>query len=156
MANIVIDLRGGDEIPAKKNLEVYKDVSAVGKKMASLPETGKSGYFVDKLVNVKAVQNSIHQIFTWIPGERVLNPEFGCRLHELLYEGIVDHNIEAIMAEIRHCFTAWEPRAELQNIVNVRDINDTENNTVKLDVYYTIKGLDDEQYRYSYVYGGGN
>ena len=54
------------------------------------------------------------------------------------------------MAEIRHCFTAWEPRAELQNVVNVKDIEDVENNTVRLDVYYKIKGLDDEQYVYSY------
>ena len=56
------------------------------------------------------------------------------------------------MAEIRHCFTAWEPRAVLQRVENAGTVDDTENNTVRLDVYYTIKGLDGEQYKYSYVW----
>jgi len=46
-------------------------------------------YRLGKLVNVKAVTNSIHNIFTWTPGERILNPEFGSRLKKYLYEGII-------------------------------------------------------------------
>ena len=111
MANVIFSV-GTPSRAGEKNLEVYRDVSMDGKPMV-LPETDEPGYFVNKLVNAKAVQNSIKQIFSWIPGERVLNPEFGCNLRRMLYEGLVDHNVEAIMAEIRHCFTKWEPRAEL-------------------------------------------
>ena len=109
-------------------------------------------YRVSKLINVKAVQNSLQQIFSWIPGERVINPEFGSTLQKYLYEGITEQNIEAIMAEIRHCVSIWEPRVTIDRVVNVQTVDDTENNTVQLDVYYHIKGLDDEQYKYSYVY----
>lgn len=111
-----------------------------------------SKYRVDKLVNVPAVQNSLHQIFTWIPGERVINPEFGSRLQTYLYEGITEQNTEAIVAEIKHCVSKWEPRVVVDKVVNVSDINDTEHNTVRIDVVYHIIGLDDEQFRYSYVY----
>lgn len=111
-----------------------------------------SKYRVDKLVNVKAVQNSLHQIFTWIPGERVINPEFGSRLQKYLYEGITEQNTEAIVSEIKHCISKWEPRVIVDKVVNVSDVNDTENNTVRIDVVYRIVGLDDEQFRYSYVY----
>jgi phage baseplate assembly protein W len=45
----------------------------------------------------------LHNIFTWRPGERVLNPEFGSRLYQLLYEGIIPETEEQIVAEIRHC-----------------------------------------------------
>ena len=48
-----------------------------------------SGYKIAKNINVKAVQQAIHNIFSWLPGERVLNPEFGTKLKQYLYEGIV-------------------------------------------------------------------
>lgn len=107
---------------------------------------------MSKLVNVRAVQNSLHQIFTWIPGERIINPEFGSNLRRYLYEGITDQNIEAIVAEIRHCVSKWEPRVVVDKVVNVQSMDDTENNTVRLDVVYHIIGLDDEQFRYTYTY----
>lgn len=66
---------------------------------------------IAKSVNVKAVRNSIHNIFTWIPGERILLPEFGSRLYLMLYEGITPLTEERIIAEIRSCMTEWEPRA---------------------------------------------
>lgn len=86
----------------------------------------------------------------------MLNPDFGSRLRLLLYEGMVDHNVEAIMAEIQRCFTEWEPRAVLKNVVHVKSLDDAEHNTIRLDVYYTIKGLDQEQYVYSYTYAAGS
>ena len=109
-------------------------------------------YSVGKLVNVKAVQNSLHQIFTWIPGERIINPEFGSNIRKYLYEGITDQNIEAITSEIHHCVSEWEPRVVIDRVVNVQRVEDTENNTVRLDIYYHIKGLDNEQFMYSYNY----
>ena len=65
---------------------------------------------LQKLVNVNAIKNSIHNIFSWTPGERILNPEFGSNLRKLLYEGITDFNQEQIIAEIRHSVSQWEPR----------------------------------------------
>lgn len=101
-------------------------------------------YNVGKLINVKAVQNSLHQIFTWIPGERIINPEFGSNIRKYLYEGITQQNVEMITAEIHHCVSEWEPRVIIDRVVNVQNTEDTENNTVRLDIYYHIKGLDDE------------
>ena len=63
-----------------------------------------------KSVNVRAVQNSLDNIFSWIPGERIINPEFGTKLHEYLYEGITQYNEEMIVAEIKSCIARWEPR----------------------------------------------
>lgn len=100
---------------------------------------------VDKLVNVNAIRNSLHQIFTWIPGERILLPEFGTNLRKILYEGITPFNVERIIAEIRHCVSEWEPRVEIQKVVNASNVDDTEDNTVHIEVLYTIPGLTQEQ-----------
>lgn len=104
---------------------------------------------VDTNINVGAVQGSLQNIFTWIPGERILNPEFGSKVRKLLYEGITDYNVEQIVSEIRHCVSEWEPRVQIQKVVNISTVDDTEDNTVHLEVIYTIPGLTDEQYNYS-------
>ena len=113
-------------------------------------------YRLGKLINVKAIQNSIYNIFTWIPGERILNPEFGSRLKKYLYEGITPLTEEQVNAEIRKCMTQWEPRANILSIINVGDVNDTEDNTIHLDVIFNIPELSEQQYRYSYFYKRGD
>lgn len=109
-------------------------------------------YKLEKNINVKAVQDSLHNIFTWIPGERILNPEFGSNLYRYLYAGITDFNAEQIMAEIRRCISELEPRVQLEQVKNISTIDDTENNTVHLEIIYSIPSLNSEQYSYTYIY----
>lgn len=105
----------------------------------------ESDWKISRTEDLNAVKNSLHQIFSWIPGERILNPEFGSNLRKLLYEGITDFNVEQIMAEIRHCVTEWEPRVQIQKVVNASGIDDTEDNTVRIEVVYTVPGLTGNQ-----------
>jgi phage baseplate assembly protein W len=107
---------------------------------------------VSVLVNVNAVRNSIRQIFTWVPGERIINPEFGSRLRLYLYEPITEENQERIVAEIKAAVMKWEPRVTVDRVVKVTDVSDVEENTVRLDIYYTIKGLNGRQFKYEYEY----
>lgn len=111
-----------------------------------------SRYKLKHDVNVQAIKNSLRNIFSWIPGERVINPEFGCSLYKYLYEGITDFNVEAIMTEIRGLVTQWEPRVTIDKVVNVATVDDTENNTVHLEIIYRIPSLSDEQYNYGLYY----
>lgn len=85
-----------------------------------------------------------------MPGERILNPEFGSKLRMFLYEQITDENHENIMAEIRKCITKWEPRVSITDIRKVTTVDDRENNTVHIEIDYRIKGFDDQTYTYSY------
>ena len=65
----------------------------------------KSRYKIAKINDVAATKNSLHNIFTWTPGQRILNPNFGSRLESLLYEGITEQNKDAIVAEIKSVAT---------------------------------------------------
>ena len=144
MGNKVINL-GNQTRTSQENLEVYRDVSMISDKI-------NGQYKISKDVNVKAVFNSLHNIFTWIPGENILVPDFGSRLRKMLYEQITEQNVEQIMAEIRGVVLKYEPRVNIIKVVNVSDINDTENNTVRLDIIFTIPSLSNKQYNYSYTY----
>lgn len=90
----------------------------------------RQSFRVTKDINVKAVFNSLRNIFTWIPGERILNPEFGSKLRLYLYEGITENNKEQIVAEIRGVCLKWEPRVNIVSVKPIRDARLDEDNTV--------------------------
>ena len=118
--------------------------------MYNAEQRKKSHYKLEKNVNLIAIKQSIHNIFTWQPGERIINPEFGSKLRSYLYEGITDYNQEQIMAEIRHCFSEWEPRAQLDKVINLTDADDRENNTVRIEIQYSVPSLNARQFSYVY------
>ena len=99
--------------------------------------------------------NSLNNIFTWIPGQRVINPEFGSKLQYYLYEGITEENIEKRISEIRFSVSKWEPRVSIVKVLNVTSVDDKEDNIVRLDIIFTIPSLSKEQYTYSYIYNRG-
>lgn len=161
MANKVIQIPN-KQVDIPINMEVYRDISLQSEKcMVKKPKKNSSGkyvleadqeFFLLNDININAIFNSIYNIFTWIQGERILNPEFGSKLHTYLYEGITEYNKEAIVAEIRGVCLKYEPRINIVDIIPVNDINDQENNTVRLDIKFEIPGLTDEQFRYSYTF----
>lgn len=68
----------------------------------------------------------------------------------LLYQGITPETEEAIVAEIQHSVSEWEPRVRISKVVNVSKVDDTEQNTIKLEIWYTVPSLSDEQFKYTY------
>ena len=146
MANRIISFGDIPEEPqGKYSLEVYNDISTSSAILREKPR-------IQKNINAIAVKDSLKNIFTWIPGERILLPEFGSRLYSLLYEGIIPETEEQIVAEIHRSVTEWEPRANIVEIRNIGDVDDTEDNTIHLEIVFTVNGLDDKQYVYSFVY----
>ena len=110
MSNKVVKI--GSTSAKKSSLEdeiIYSDISMSSPYKTYSDPTAEQRR-IGKSVNVRAVQNSLDNIFSWIPGERILNPEFGTKLHEYLYEGITQYNEEMIVAEIKSCIARWEPR----------------------------------------------
>lgn len=150
MANKVITISSNDS-NKQKNIQQYSflDVSMLSKQYS---DNEKTKLKVANLKDIEAIKNSLHNIFTWIPGERILNPEFGCNLRRLLYNGITEFNKEQIAAEVRQSVSKWEPRVKIEKIVDVGTVDDTENNTVCLDIIFSIPELNDGQlYKQSYV-----
>lgn len=170
---LATELNTNVEQPAEDNLSVFavEGQDATAEQISAIAVVYNIGYAeaysryeewikpykwrISKLVNVKAVQNSLKNIFTWIPGERILNPEFGSKLKLYLYQGIVPETSEKIIAEIRHCISELEPRINLVQVVDVSTLDDHEDNTIHLEIVYTIPDLSDEQYTYSFYYKRG-
>lgn len=127
----------GQMVDNKRNVDYNRELS------------NKAHFKLEKNINVNAIKQSIKNIFSWMPGERIINPEFGSKLRSYLYQGITAYNVEAIMAEVQRCFSVWEPRANLVSVRDISSIEDTDDNTVQIEIIYTIPSLSPEQYSYT-------
>lgn len=69
------------------------------------------------------------------PGQRVMRPEFGCRLHELVFAP--NNSQTAGLAEryVREALGRWEPRIELDRVLVTPD----EGNRARLSISVTYR-----------------
>lgn len=62
------------------------------------------------------VKEAIRIILETRQGERVMRPDFGCGIHDLVFEEINATTLTAIEATVRQALITYEPRIELLNV----------------------------------------
>jgi phage baseplate assembly protein W len=89
------------------------------------------------------IEEAIRIILGTIPGERVMRPEFGCRIHELIFapnnattRGLMAHYVEQALLR-------WEPRIAVQE-VNVSS-DPGQDGTLLVEIRYLIKDSHDRR-----------
>jgi uncharacterized protein len=82
------------------------------------------------------VEQNILIILGTAPGERQMRPEFGCKIHDLVFKP--NNRATANMAEnfVRMAISKWEPR--VGNIQVKATPDKHENNQMRIEVNYTI------------------
>ncbi len=69
----------------------------------------------------KNIQQAIWMILSTAPGERVMRPDFGCGIHELVFAVNEASTIGRLEQEVRQALTIWEPRIDVVDVnVEVR------------------------------------
>jgi hypothetical protein len=63
-----------------------------------------------------AVQQSIWMILNTAPGERLMRPEFGCGIHNLVFAPRSAETIGQIVSDVRQALIEWEPRIDVLDI----------------------------------------
>ena len=64
----------------------------------------------------KDIKEAIWIILATSQGERVMRPNFGCGIHDYVFEHINITTIKMMEDSVREALTLWEPRIELINI----------------------------------------
>jgi phage baseplate assembly protein W len=89
------------------------------------------------------IEQAIRIILETAPGERVMRPEFGCRIHELIFaprdpatEGLMIHYIQQALLQ-------WEPRIEVQEVQ--LETGAAYDAAVHITVHYRVKSTHDER-----------
>lgn len=85
--------------------------------------------------DVEAIKNSLFNLFTTIPGQKILNPIYGLNLLQFLFSGINEINARAMGRVILNGISKFEPRIKVKKIFVVPDIeNQTYEIGLRLDV----------------------
>jgi phage baseplate assembly protein W len=89
------------------------------------------------------LDRSMAVVLATAPGERVMRPEFGCKIWDLLFEPVTA-NLLGLMAQcVREALAQWEPRVEVEDVRTVPDPNDP--TLVSIHVTYRVKATNDRR-----------
>ena len=75
-----------------------------------------SGYFKQTTTTLQQAKYNILNLLKTIPGERLGQPLFGSKLHQLLFEPMNDDFTEVVEESIRSSMETWLP------YINIKDI----------------------------------
>ncbi len=89
------------------------------------------------------IQQAIYIILSTAPGERVMRPEFGCRIFEYIFAPANDATAAMVAAEVESALNRWEPRIEIQEVVVTPSPNSY--GILLIEVQYIIKATRDER-----------
>ena len=114
----------------------------IGRGWAFPPQVGQQGGVA--LTNDRnEIEQAILIILTTSPGQRVMRPEFGCRLQELVFSP--NNSLTAAQARryVEEALGMWEPRITVMR-VEVRP-HPKLDNCLEIEVQYEIKPTHDRR-----------
>jgi len=108
----------------------------------SLPFSGKA-VFNQTFQTKDAIKTNIINYFLTSRGERYLNPTFGNRLQNLLFEQLTQDKVTEIDEAVRNDLELYFPKVQP---IEINTIGNADTNTVQFSLRYKIKstGIEDE------------
>jgi len=95
----------------------------------------------------KDVQEAIQIILSTAPGERLMRPDFGCGIHELVFAPNNTRTAGLARFHVEEALTRWEPRIELQAVQVQADPSNPTLLLIKID--YQVRSTDS---RFNLIY----
>ncbi len=84
---------------------------------------------------------SIQLIIGTALGERPMRPEFGCGVHDYIFEAVDAYTVGRLEHEIREALERWEPRIEVLDVDF--DFSGTERGELLIDIGYRLRATND-------------
>ncbi|WP_217923592.1 GPW/gp25 family protein [Miltoncostaea oceani] len=90
------------------------------------------------------VREAIAVILGTAPGERPMRPEFGCGIHDYVFESVDAYLVGRLEQEVRRALDRWEPRIDVVGVdlsieADARGVNEV----VVIDVTYRLRATND-------------
>lgn len=101
---------------------------------------GNGSFFKQTFNTLDARKSNLHILFRTIPGERVMNPEFGIGIHRYLFENATPELELQLQNEIITQINKYIPDINIDNIDINLHYNDSQNrNTLSIILDFSIK-----------------
>lgn len=83
------------------------------------------------------VEQAIYIILSTAPGERPMRPEFGCRVHDYVFDDIDASTSTLIERAVHEALERWEPRIEIESLS--LDLSRRDEGMLVVDVDYRLR-----------------
>jgi phage baseplate assembly protein W len=83
------------------------------------------------------IEQAIELILGTAPGERPMRPEFGCGVHDFVFDSIDASTIGKMENAIRDALDHWEPRIVVETVEF--DLSDVDEGRLMIDIGYRIR-----------------
>jgi phage baseplate assembly protein W len=94
-----------------------------------------------------SIRQSIWLILSTAPGERVMRPDFGCGIHDLVFAPNTAGTAGQIINEVREALIRWEPRIDVLAVDAIPD--DDQPNLLRIAISYQVRTTNN---RFNLVY----
>ena len=99
----------------------------------------KDGWFASTTTTIEAVKNNIRNLLNTNTGERLMQPNLGMNLRNLLFEQIDDETMLTVQNSILDSFQLWLPFVEVRDIQIVNNDSKTDKNQIAVSIIFNIK-----------------
>jgi Bacteriophage baseplate protein W len=89
------------------------------------------------------IDQAIQLILGTAPGERPMRPEFGCGVHDFVFDSIDANTIGRMEEAIREALDRWEPRIQVQTVEF--DLSGADNGLLTIDIGYSVRATNTER-----------
>lgn len=111
------------------------------------PTFHRSSGGVEMLEQEADIASSLEILLTTVPGERVMSPDFGCNLQELVFESL-DTTLKTLMADkIETAILYYEPRIDVEEVI-LDDSRELEG-VVLIEITYRVRATNS---RFNFVF----
>jgi phage baseplate assembly protein W len=102
-------------------------------------QLGNTGYFEQSFDTLTQVKSNFINLILTRRGERVHQPEFGCCIHNYLFEQLTPENIEAAQECVTSAVEQWMPFLELVQFTLNATPTEIDQNRLQLYVGYRLR-----------------
>jgi phage baseplate assembly protein W len=95
----------------------------------------------------EGIRQSIWTILATSPGERVMRPEFGCGIHDLVFGVNNAATATAVTSAVREALTTFEPRIDVLDVYAAPD--PAQANVLVIEINYQVRSTNS---RFNLVY----
>ncbi|HZE50525.1 MAG TPA: GPW/gp25 family protein [Jatrophihabitantaceae bacterium] len=89
------------------------------------------------------VDQSIRLILGTALGERPMRPEYGCAIHDLIFDSIDASLSGRVASEVRKSLTRWEPRIQITEVI--ANPHPVDSHVLLISIGYRIRATNDRR-----------
>jgi phage baseplate assembly protein W len=105
------------------------------------------GHGVRLTAGANSIRQSIWLILGTARGERVMRPDFGCGIHDFVFDVNDTGTATAVCQSVRDALTRWEPRIDVLDVYAAPDAEDR--HRLLIEINYQVRSSNS---RFNLVY----